>query len=235
MDGNGRWAKERGKNRLQGHKKGAENVETILSAAKKHGVKFLTLYAFSVENWARPKSEVEGLMRLLKEFLKINTKRLIREEVALRVIGKIENLPKDVQTAIQKSIDATAKFADKNVLCLALNYGARTEIENAMRDLLREARDGSMDIEKMTYADIQRHLYTKDIPDPDLVIRTSGEFRLSNFLLLQSAYSEWYFTDVRWPDFDENCFDEAIENFKKRERRFGMTSEQIIKNQKKYV
>ncbi len=227
MDGNGRWAQAKGLRRLEGHKQGADNVRRVLAAAREHGVRYLTLYAFSVENWNRPKAEVDGLMSLLKLFLKQNTKQLIKEGVALRVIGRIASLPKDVQELLKKSMDATAKFADRQVLCLALNYGARSELEDAVRLCLKDARDGKINPDQLSYADIAQYLYTKDIPDPDLVIRTSGEYRLSNFLLLQSAYAEWYFTDKLWPDFNEDCFREAIADFQRRERRFGMTGEQI--------
>jgi undecaprenyl diphosphate synthase len=226
MDGNGRWARNRGMERIAGHQAGVDNVRTIIECARDIGLQHLTLYAFSVENWSRPASEVEGLMLLLEQFLTDQRAHLIDNEIRLRVLGRPGRLPPAVQALLDDTIAATAHFPRWN-LNLALNYGARSEMEDAVRALAIQVAAGSLDPQCIDWPLIAHHLYTADIPDPDLVIRTSGEFRVSNFLLLQSAYAEYYFTDTCWPDFGAEQLRAAIAAYQQRERRFGLTSQQI--------
>jgi len=226
MDGNGRWAKARGLPRIEGHRRGADSVKRALEAALKFGVNKVTLYAFSVENWNRPEEEVDGLMQLLDQFLKSQSKNLIKNKTRLRVIGQIAGLPEFVQNRIHDVEARTAGF-DTCTLTLALNYGSRTEVVDAFKSIYVKAQREELDISKITYQDIADNLYTYDLPDPDLIIRTSGEIRLSNFLLLQSAYAEIFFTEVLWPDFSEVDFKSALEEYAKRERRYGKTGEQL--------
>ena len=226
MDGNGRWAQRQGKNRIEGHKRGVENVRDILDTARELGIKYVTLYAFSVENWKRPKAEVAALMTLLNTYLKKELPDLQKNEVRLNTLGCIEDLPKNVQKTLSHTMEVTANN-QKQVLNLALNYGARSEILHAVRTYTHAALQSKVNLEDLDWETLASYLYTKDIPDPDLIIRTSGESRLSNFLLLQSAYSEIYFTELCWPEFLPANFVEAIENYQKRERRFGKTGEQI--------
>jgi len=236
MDGNGRWAKQRGLPRLEGHRRGAKAVRATLTAAFEAGVKFLTLYAFSVENWNRPQDEVGGLMRLLNYFLKQELKTLQKNKIALRTIGRTEALPPDVRRELAATIKATAHHKERTLI-LALNYGSRTEIADAARAYAADVASGKQknDETSATWENFSRYLYTGDagaagaIPDPDLVIRTSGETRISNFLLMQSAYAEFIFTPVLWPDFGKDELLACLAEYARRERRFGLTSEQVQK------
>jgi len=213
MDGNGRWAEAKGKNRSYGHKFGAKNVDRIVSHAFKSGVKSLTLYAFSTENWARPKNEVDELMKLLKEYFKKFIKKVVNNDVRLRVIGGREELSSDLIKVITDG-EEKSKGNTKNNLNIALNYGGRQEITRVVNNLIKEGKE-------ITDQNILNALDTAECGEVDLIIRTGGELRLSNFLLYQGAYSELYFTDVLWPDFDETELDKAIESFSNRKRRFG--------------
>jgi undecaprenyl diphosphate synthase len=220
MDGNGRWAKERGLPRIRGHEEGTESVRAVVRACRPAGVKYLTLYAFSVENWVRPRLEVGGLMRLLKRFLKEQESELHENRVRLRTIGRTADLPSDLQNELRRVIVATESY-DEGHLILALSYGGRVEIVEACRAIAREARAGRLDPEKIEEKTIAANLYLPDVPDPDLLVRTSGEMRLSNFLLWQVSYSELYVTKVLWPDFREAQFNEAVAEYGRRHRRFG--------------
>lgn len=224
MDGNGRWAKERGLPRIKGHEEGVQNARRIVSIAPNFGIKYLTLYIFSTENWQRPKQEVTALLNLLKLFLKEYAKELVKKEIRVHIIGKYREMPEAIATAFDKLINETAHFQNFN-LVLAINYSSRSEVIDAVNRIIEDKKDGGGIV---NWEDLNNYLYTKDIPDPDLIIRTSGEHRLSNFLLLQGAYSEIYFPTVYWPDFNEEHFCEAIEYYKTRERRFGKTSDQLI-------
>ena len=226
MDGNGRWANERGLPRIEGHRRGADAVKRALKAAQENGVKIITLYAFSVENWNRPKDEVDALMQLLDRFLKDQLTELVKRKIRLRVVGRYQELPEHIRERLSHVEAATAKFTDYT-LALALNYGARTEVVDAARAIAQAAQAGKINPDELDYEQFAQHLYTKDLPDPDLVIRTSGEARLSNFLLLQAAYAEIYFTPVLWPDFDEKQFKLALTDYAARERRYGQTAEQL--------
>jgi undecaprenyl diphosphate synthase len=226
MDGSGRWACERGLPRIEGHRKGADSVKDVVKAAGDIGIRYLTLYAFSVENWQRPKDEIDGLMQMLEQFLRDQTGELVKRKVRFRTIGRTEDLPANVRDQIERSKQATAGFHEWHLI-LALNYGARTEVVDAVRAYAEAAAAGRVDPSKCSWEDFSRYLYTHDVPDPDLIIRTSGETRLSNFLLLQGAYSEIFFSPVLWPDFREREFRRAIEHFTTRERRFGRTGEQL--------
>ena len=217
MDGNGRWAKARGAMRLFGHEAGAETVRRVIRASKRHGVKYLTLYAFSVENWKRPADEVGGLMKLLVRFMKSNEHELHENQVRLRIQGRREDLPENVRDALAKVEESTAHY-DVGHLILALSYGGRAEITDAVKKIVATRGVAATEI---TEDEISRNLYLPDVPDPDLIIRTSGEIRLSNFLLWQCAYSEFYFTDTLWPDFGDSDFDKAIEEYERRNRRYG--------------
>jgi undecaprenyl diphosphate synthase len=220
MDGNGRWAKKRGLPRLKGHEQGSESVRAVLRACRKVGVKYLTLYAFSVENWIRPKSEIRGLMTLLIRFLRSEEHELHDNKVRLRLIGQIDDLPREVQKEAFRVMKATEHY-ESGQLILALSYGGRTEIADAVMKIARRVKSREIDPEKVDEKMIGQYLYAPDIPDPDLLIRTSGEMRVSNFLLWQISYSEFYFTNVLWPDFREKQFVEAIEEYGRRHRRFG--------------
>ena len=213
MDGNGRWATLRGKKRSYGHRVGAANVETIADHAFLTGVKTLSLYAFSSENWARPKEEVDALMDLLKKFFKKFIGKILKNGVKLVVMGDVDALSDDVKAVMRESVDKSA-HNDRFVLNLGINYGGRQEIAYAVNKLLKNG-------EEITVDSISKELYTAPFGEPDLIIRTGGEYRLSNFMLYQGAYSELYFTDVLWPDFKEKEFDQAIEEYGKRNRRFG--------------
>ncbi|MDR2432573.1 MAG: di-trans,poly-cis-decaprenylcistransferase [Puniceicoccales bacterium] len=217
MDGNGRWAQVRGLPRHEGHRRGAAVVKKILRIAEKNGIKYATFFAFSSENFSRPESEVSFLMNLFERFLKKYSKTLWEKEVRFRAIGNLSQLPINLQFAIEKLIQSTTCF-DKFHLTIALNYGARSEVIHAIGNLLKNE---NVSVENLTWEDFKQYLYTKDLPDPDLIIRTSGEQRLSNFLLLQSAYAELYFTKTYWPDFNEKEFLLAIEDYGTRERRMG--------------
>ncbi|MDD4557158.1 MAG: isoprenyl transferase [Alphaproteobacteria bacterium] len=220
MDGNGRWATKRGLPRSMGHRKGAEVVEKITKAAKELGIKFLTLYAFSTENWKRPDEEVSTLMGLLRDYLKKDLEEIQKNNVRIRFIGEMNMLDKDIVESI-KRIEANTAKNDAMTLCIAISYGSRQEILAAVKKTVALVKRGDIsenEIDEKTFSDM---LYTNDMPDPDLVIRTSGEQRISNYLLWQIAYAEFSFTDVHWPDFDENKLKEIIENYASRERRYG--------------
>ena len=226
MDGNGRWAKQQGKLRAFGHENGTKTVKKTVEACAKLGIKFLTLYTFSTENWNRPKIEVDILMKLLISALKKELKTLQNNNIKLNTIGNIDNLPtgvkKELYDVMQQTKDNTAM-----TLTLALSYGSRDEIINAVKKITEKVKNNIISIDTIDESIINQHLYTQNMPDVDLVIRTSGEHRISNFLLWQIAYAEFYFTDVLWPDFKEAHLHEAILSYQKRERRFGKTSEQI--------
>lgn len=220
MDGNGRWARERNLPRVEGHRNGAESVRTIVRAAGEVGLKYLTLYAFSVENWNRPKDEVETLMKYLERYLRSETPELDRNNVRLEVIGQIYRLPEFVQKELKKSITTLSKNNGLTVV-MALSYGARTEIVDAVRAIAEKVEKDKLDPAEINEAVISQHLYTKNIPDPDLLIRTSGEMRVSNFLLWQISYAELVVTPTLWPDFRKAQFFEALEEYARRHRRFG--------------
>jgi len=214
MDGNGRWARRKGLPRVEGHRKGAEVVENVVRWSAEFGIKYLTLYTFSTENWKRPKEEVEFLFSLLVEKLETKALELIKENVRLRFMGRLEDLPEKLKNKCREAEEMT-KSNDGLNLIIALNYGGRAEIVDAVERILREG------ITEVNEEGFRKYLYLPDVPDPDLIIRTSGEMRLSNFLLWQSAYSELYFTEKLWPDFTKDDFIKALEDYSKRERRFG--------------
>lgn len=214
MDGNGRWAKERRRARLSGHRAGAKTLDAVMRYCREAGIRYLTVYAFSTENWKRSKEEVSGLMKLLSSFIKAKGKTLVKERVSFRVIGRKTDLPPELQREIAALEEKTA--GGEFTLAVALSYGGRAEIVDAAKAW---AASGAKD--ELTEEEFSKFLYAPDIPDPDLIIRTSGECRTSNFLMWESAYSEWYFTDVYWPDFDRAEFDRALESFSRRERRMG--------------
>lgn len=220
MDGNGRWAEKRGLPRIAGHKEGMDVVKRIVKSAVKHKVKTLTLYAFSTENWKRPKAEVEYLMKLPKEFLHIYLPELNENNVRIETIGELSSLPEHTIKAINYAKEQT-EMNDGLILNFAINYGSRYEIMRAIKDVSKDIKDGKVNIEQLDEKLFSNYLYTKNIADPDLLIRTSGEQRLSNFLLWQLAYAEFWFTDVLWPDFNEEIFEQALEDYRKRKRRYG--------------
>jgi undecaprenyl diphosphate synthase len=223
MDGNGRWAKKRLLNRVKGHEKGTQTVRSIVTVARELGIGMLTLYAFSTENWARPKIEVKALMMLLKKFIVSEREVFSKNDIRVNIIGQKHRLPKDVQKEIDITLDLT-KNNDKMVLNLALSYGSREEITNAVKLIAKKIKSKEMDPNDITQDLISNHLYTKTMPDPDLIIRTSGENRLSNFLMWQAAYSEIYISETLWPDFSKDEFIEILKNYQKRDRRFGKVS-----------
>ena len=229
MDGNGRWAKQKGMARVFGHKNGVKAVREVVESAAEIGVKALTLYAFSTENWNRPKIEVETLMSLLVSSLKDELKTLQDNNIKLQCIGSIENLPKKAQRELNEVISKTANN-DHMTLNLALSYGSREEIVNAIREISKKVVNSQLLTEEIDEKIINNHLYTFTLPDVDFLIRTSGEKRISNFLLWQIAYAELYFTEVLWPDFRKEHFFEAILDYQNRERRFGKISEQLEKD-----
>lgn len=225
LDGNGRWAKSKGMPRNYGHTVGAKNVETVCRAADELGIKYLTLYAFSTENWNRPQNEVDALMKLLESYLKTCIKTADKNNMRVRVIGEISRLSEAFQQRIQQLEEASASNTGLN-LTIAINYGSRDEMLRAIRRIVSDAQDGRVAAEDIDESMFASYLDTKELPDPDLLIRTSGEQRLSNYLLWQLAYSEFYFTDVPWPDFHKKELELAIEAYNKRDRRFGgLTSE----------
>lgn len=226
MDGNGRWAKEKGKLRVFGHENGTKSVKTTVTACAELGVKHLTLFAFSTENWNRPKLEVRALMKILVSSLKKETKTFLDNNIRLNVIGQLDALPPNAQQELLEVIDKT-KHNSRLVLTLALSYGSRNEIKDAVKEIALKVKNNLISVEEIDDSVINKHLYTHNLPDVDLLIRTSGECRISNFLLWQIAYAELYFIDTLWPDFRENDLFQAIINYQKRERRFGKTSEQI--------
>ena len=224
MDGNGRWAKKRALNRIRGHEEGAESVRSIVTASREIGISWLTLYAFSEENWGRPRYEIEALMKLLRRFLKNELDEMLENGIRFKTIGKIDKLPKNVQKVLEKTIEKTYKCKDM-VLTLALSYGSRQEMSHAVRKIAKRVESGKLTPDQITEQTISDSLYTAGMPDPDLLIRTSAEYRLSNFLLWQMAYTEFYFTPTLWPDFRREEYMRAIEEYQKRERRFGATGE----------
>ncbi len=226
MDGNGRWAKQKGKPRIYGHQNGARSVRSTIEASAKLGIKYLTLYAFSAENWKRPKIEIEALMALLMSTIDNELDNLIKNNIKLELIGNISKLPVSVRKKLNIALEKT-KDCNKMTLILALSYGSRWEILEAAKKLAKKANEEQLDLNQLSNDDFAKHLNTKNIPDPELLIRTSGEYRLSNFLLWQIAYTELYFTEVLWPDFSAEEFYKAIISFQSRERRFGKISEQL--------
>lgn len=226
MDGNGRWAKQRRLHRLEGHRRGSETVEEITEACREIGIEVLTLYAFSQENWHRPEEEVSGLMDLLCHFLTSKREKLVSNSIRLRVIGQVDRLPENVLRELTRTMEAT-KHCDKMTLVLALSYSSRSEIVDTINQIVRVAlarQDAAMLIEEK---DLDHWLYTEGLPNPDLLIRTSGEHRISNFMLWQMAYTELYFTDTLWPDFNRSELEKALLEYRRRERRFGRTTEQV--------
>ena len=229
MDGNGRWAEKRNEPRLFGHKAGADSVRDIVEAARELGIQVLTLYAFSSENWSRPAKEVSGLMSILEKFLVSELSRMQKNGIRLSCIGELERLPGGVRQALVDSIRKTSENTAMT-LNLALSYGARDELARAARLLAEACVNGKMRVEDITAEAISAHLYTANLPDPDLLIRTGGEARLSNFLLWQLSYAEIFFTSVMWPDFRKEIFLQAILDFQQRERRFGRIGAQLIES-----
>ena len=226
MDGNGRWAQQQGEDRLFGHYHGVKSVRTITEAATELGIEYLTLYAFSTENWDRPSAEVAGLMQLLIQTVRKEVPDLCKNNVRLHVIGDLEMLPEDARLEMQEALNETASSTGLHLI-LALSYSSRWEINHAARLLAADVAAGKLKPEQMDQHVIEQYLTTKDYPDPELMIRTGGENRISNFLLYQLAYAELYFTDLKWPDFNKEAFWEAILAFQGRERRFGKTGEQV--------
>ncbi len=225
MDGNGRWAKKRGKIRIFGHRNGVQAVRETIETAAEIGIKVLTLYAFSTENWNRPQKEVNTLMSLLASSLKKELKNLQKNDIQLRAIGDLTSLPDKAQKELQSVIDKTATN-QRMILNLALSYGSRAEIVNAVKRISKKVVNNELKIENIDVKTINNHLYTFSLPDVDFLIRTSGEQRISNFLLWQISYAELYFTNTLWPDFNKECFYDAIKEYQIRERRYGKTSEQ---------
>jgi undecaprenyl diphosphate synthase len=226
MDGNGRWARRRMMPRLEGHRQGAKAVRRAVEFCRRNGIQFLTLYAFSTENWQRPASEVSGLMRLLSQFIDSELEEIHANDIRLRTIGQLNRLPASVIAKINTAIEKTSQNQSM-VLNIALSYGGRQDILNAAIKLARNLKSGIIEESEVTEAIFSQYLDTAGMPDPDLLIRTGGETRLSNFLSWQSAYSELYFSTALWPDFGDNEFMAAIDEFRSRQRRFGMISEQI--------
>ena len=220
MDGNGRWAKKRLLSRIKGHERGSETVRAIVRACRKIGISYLTLYAFSTENWQRPRSEVAALMTLLKKFLESEQKEMLDNNIRLYAIGQTERLPKNVRQVLYKAMTLTKKN-DGMILNLALSYGGRAEIVKMVKEIAIKAKDDSISPDAITPEIISEHLYTSEMPDPDLLIRTSGEMRISNFLLWQIAYTEIYVTDTLWPDFGKDEFVRILQDYQLRERRYG--------------
>ena len=226
MDGNGRWAKKQGENRIYGHYEGVNSVRDVVAAAGEVGVKYITLYAFSTENWNRPKEEVDALMELLVSTITAETPQLNNKNVRLQAIGNLNSLPPACLQELNESIELTSKNSGLT-LVLALSYSSKWELISAVKQIAADAKNGLVNIEDITEKNIEQYLCTKHIPDPELMIRTSGEHRISNFLLWQLAYAEFYFTDKLWPDFRKDDLYEAILNYQNRERRFGKTSDQL--------
>lgn len=226
MDGNGRWAKEKGQDRLYGHFHGVESVRDIVEGCAELGVEYLTLYAFSTENWDRPEYEVTGLMELLVETIRNETETLNKNNIKLHVIGDMKMLPEYARKALKESLEITGTNTGLNLI-MALSYSSRWELVQAVKQIATDVKQGLIAIDEISQDTVQKYLTTSDFPDPELMIRTSGEYRISNFLLYQLAYAELYFTQVRWPDFRKENLYEAILDFQKRERRFGKTGDQI--------
>ncbi|MGN6619038.1 MAG: isoprenyl transferase [Ilyomonas sp.] len=226
MDGNGRWAKEKGHDRLYGHFHGVESVRNIVEGAAELGIEYLTLYAFSTENWDRPQYEVTALMELLVDTIRKEVPTLNKNNIKLHVIGDMKMLPDYARAELQEALDETHKNTGLNLI-MALSYSSRWELVNAVKNIASDVKEGKVDPETITQDTLQKYLTTSEFPDPELMIRTSGEYRISNFLLYQLAYAELYFTNTRWPDFRKENLYEAIIDFQNRERRFGKISEQL--------
>jgi len=226
MDGNGRWAKQRGLDRIFGHQQGVNAVRELIEAAAELGIKFLTLYAFSTENWGRPDDEINALMGIMVQSLSNETETLLKNNIRLKAIGDMDRLADDVRAQLVETIELTA-LSTGLTLIIALSYSSRWEIAKAARNISNDVRKGSLDPLSITEEDFEKYLTTYGIPDPELLIRTSGELRISNFLLWQVAYTEFYFTEILWPDFGKEDFYNALIDFQKRERRYGKTSEQV--------
>lgn len=231
MDGNGRWAKKLGKPRIFGHRNGVKSVRQTTEAAAEMGIDYLTLYAFSTENWGRPKPEVNALMRLLVQTMKSEIKTLMDNEIRLMAIGDIDQLPSQTLKSLREGIETTAGNT-RMTLTLALNYSSRWDITRAMKQIAGKVASGELAEAEIDQETISRHLSTHYMPDPELLVRTSGEYRISNYLLWEISYAELYFTDVHWPDFDKEQLYKAIYEFQNRERRFGKTGEQMLKEVK---
>ncbi|MDA0999374.1 MAG: isoprenyl transferase [bacterium] len=226
MDGNGRWAKRRLLPRIAGHREGVKAVDRVVAHARRMGVEALTLYSFSLENWSRPRDEVDALMGILSEYLEKELQRMLREDIRFNAIGHLDDLPPAAREIVDRTMERTADRGGM-VLTLALSYGSRLEMTDAARALARRVQAGEISPNEIGEEDFGRHLYTADLPELDLLIRTSGELRLSNFLLWQAAYAELYFTDLYWPDFGEREFEEAVIAFQARVRKFGLTEDQL--------
>jgi len=226
MDGNGRWAKSKGKNRLFGHRNGVKAVQKTVEESTRLGVKYLTLYAFSTENWKRPQKEINTLMSLLVKSLKKELNQILENDIRLNSIGNLSKLPVSVQKELNQTIEKTKKNS-RMTLTLALNYGGKEELTHAFKEIASKVKNNIISPENVDETIINKHLYTQNLPDVDLLIRTSGEQRISNFLLWKIAYAELYFLDILWPEFNETHLHLAIDNYQNRERRFGKTSEQL--------
>jgi len=226
MDGNGRWANTRRFPRIKGHREGVRSVDDVVACARELGIPVLTLYAFSVENWKRPQVEIRALMALLKEYIKAKVAVMQENNIRFNTIGRIHDLPGEIQKLVKETTEATSRNSGL-VLNLALSYGGRAEIVDAVQAIVKESAERRIGPEDVNEALVTAHMYSPDLPDPDMIIRTSGENRISNFLTWQSVYSEFYFTPLLWPDFKRKEFLEAIIDFQKRERRFGLTGEQV--------
>lgn len=228
MDGNGRWAKKRMLPRVEGHRRGVKTVDKIVTLCTEMHIEALTLYSFSDENWNRPRSEIDALMKILDQYLNKELDRMMRENIRFNTIGRIHELPQSIQKLIRHSEDVT-RNNDGLILTLALSYGGRQEIVDATKNIVRQVQEGSLSIEDIDFPVLENSLYTHDLPELDLLIRTSGEKRISNFLLYQMAYTELHYTQVLWPKFTEDDLLRAIIDFQSRERRFGMIGDQIVK------
>lgn len=226
MDGNGRWAKAQNLDRTEGHRRGVESVRTAMKAASEIGIKYLTLYTFSTENWNRPAEEVDALMELMVQAVARETAELVENGIVLKVIGEIDRLPAKTKQALNDCLEATSKGNSSTVI-LALSYSSKWEITNAARKIAQDVKDGNLEVSDITESIFPNYLTTKDYPDPDILIRTGGEYRISNFLMWQISYSELYFSDELWPDFTHESLYKAVVDFQSRERRFGKTSEQV--------
>lgn len=228
MDGNGRWAKERGLARTSGHSEGGRRLDEIVSECREIGIKYLTIYAFSTENWNRPSHEVSVLMHLMVQYLKTMDKKLVKENISFLAQGTLERLPRMVQSEIRRVINLTAFENPDMYLNVSLSYGGRQEIVDAARTIAKKVLAGEINADKIDESVVREHLYQPNVPDPDLLIRTGGECRVSNFLLWEIAYTELYITDTLWPDFRIEMLHKALNLYTQRERRFGMTSEQVV-------
>lgn len=230
MDGNGRWAEEQGQDRIYGHYHGVESVRNIVEGCSEIGIGYLTLYAFSTENWDRPQQEVEGLMTLLVETIRKEVPILNKNNIKMHVIGNVAMLPASAQTALNEALSMTSANTGLNLI-IALSYSSRWELVNAVKNIGLDVQSGKIDAESINQDTLQQYLATSNFPDPELMIRTSGEYRISNFLLYQLAYAELYFTNTRWPEFRKENLIEAILDYQNRERRFGKTSKQLLANE----